>query len=129
MKLYYDFMVDYTTTMTKAGQYLNFHFFKYKQILIQRTLDQYKPNSAHTLKNENHTINSPPATHFRWIAHSPSIGFTGVVKGFMRVARKKYFPSKYYSSKYLMREMYKIENNQEFQSQKTSAIIYKTLSV
>lgn len=38
------FMVDYTTTMTKAGQYLSFYLFKYKQILIQRTLDQYKQN-------------------------------------------------------------------------------------
>lgn len=37
-------MVDFITTMTKAGQYL---CFKYKQILIQRTLDQYEQNSAH----------------------------------------------------------------------------------
>lgn len=85
-------MVDYTTTRTKASQYLGSYFFKYKQILIQRTLDQYKQNSAHTpLKNANHTINSPPATHLGQIAHSPSKGFAGMVKGFMRVAKKKIF--------------------------------------
>lgn len=38
-------MVGYITTMTKTGQY---HRFKYKQILIQRTLDQYEQNSAYT---------------------------------------------------------------------------------
>lgn len=38
-------MVNYITTMTKAGQYLHF---KYNQVLIQRTLNQYKQYSAHT---------------------------------------------------------------------------------
>lgn len=41
------FMVNYTTTMTKAGQHLGSYLFKCEQNLTQRTLDQYKQNSSH----------------------------------------------------------------------------------
>ena len=90
----------------KQAEILALYFFKYKQILAQRTLNQYKQNSSHrhththNLKNANHTINSPPATHLGHFILSASRGFPGMVKGFIQVTKKMCFPHKYYCYKY-----------------------------
>lgn len=100
----------------KQAEILALYFFKYKQILAQRTLNQYKQNSSHrhtththNLKNANHTINSP-ATHLGHFILSPSRGLPGMVKGFIQVTKKNVFSSQILLLQILIREMYKMSN-------------------